>query len=132
MTYIALRPAVPADAEFCYQLHQALGAYIIAIPRLGPVALRADNWHFCESCPGGVEPKPVHPNRRQRTDAGAWHKQNVRRVGRSVRVVPIPPELIIVPWRKNRPLGFAPAGHSGQGPRSAPHRAGRAANYIHT
>lgn len=32
MTAIALRPAVPADTEFCYQLHKAaMGDYITAI-----------------------------------------------------------------------------------------------------
>ena len=32
MTSIALRPATPADSEFCYQLHQAaMGDYIAAI-----------------------------------------------------------------------------------------------------
>jgi GNAT superfamily N-acetyltransferase len=32
MTSISLRPAVPADAEFCYQLHKAaMGDYITAI-----------------------------------------------------------------------------------------------------
>lgn len=32
MTSISLRPAVPADAEFCYQLHKAaMGEYISAI-----------------------------------------------------------------------------------------------------
>jgi ribosomal protein S18 acetylase RimI-like enzyme len=32
MTTVALRPATPADSEFCYQLHQAaMGAYITAI-----------------------------------------------------------------------------------------------------
>lgn len=32
MTSISLRPAVPADAEFCYQLHKAaMGEYIAAI-----------------------------------------------------------------------------------------------------
>jgi ribosomal protein S18 acetylase RimI-like enzyme len=31
MTFIVLRPAVPADAEFCYQLHKAaMGDYIAA------------------------------------------------------------------------------------------------------
>jgi ribosomal protein S18 acetylase RimI-like enzyme len=32
MTAIALRPATPADSEFCYQLHKAaMGGYITAI-----------------------------------------------------------------------------------------------------
>jgi ribosomal protein S18 acetylase RimI-like enzyme len=32
MTAIALRPATPADSEFCYQLHKAaMGSYITAI-----------------------------------------------------------------------------------------------------
>ena len=32
MTYIVLRPAAPADSEFCYQLHKAaMGDYVTAI-----------------------------------------------------------------------------------------------------
>ena len=32
MTVIALRPATPADGEFCYRLHKAaMGGYITAI-----------------------------------------------------------------------------------------------------
>jgi ribosomal protein S18 acetylase RimI-like enzyme len=32
MTHVALRPATPADSEFCYQLHKAaMGGYIAAI-----------------------------------------------------------------------------------------------------
>ena len=32
MTSVALRPATPADSEFCYQLHKAaMGSYITAI-----------------------------------------------------------------------------------------------------
>jgi hypothetical protein len=32
MTPVALRPATPADREFCYQLHKAaMGEYVTAI-----------------------------------------------------------------------------------------------------
>jgi len=54
MTSVALRPATPADSEFCYQLHKAaMGSYITAI------------WGWDEQVQRGFHTRAFSPGRWQ-------------------------------------------------------------------
>jgi ribosomal protein S18 acetylase RimI-like enzyme len=54
MTSVALRPATPADSEFCYQLHKAaMGGYITAI------------WGWDEQVQQGFHARAFNPGRWQ-------------------------------------------------------------------
>jgi ribosomal protein S18 acetylase RimI-like enzyme len=54
MTSVALRPATPADSEFCYQLHKAaMGGYITAI------------WGWDEQVQRGFHARAFNPGRWQ-------------------------------------------------------------------
>jgi ribosomal protein S18 acetylase RimI-like enzyme len=54
MTSVALRPAVPADSEFCYQLHRAaMGEYVTAI------------WGWDEQVQRGFHARAFNPGRWQ-------------------------------------------------------------------
>jgi ribosomal protein S18 acetylase RimI-like enzyme len=61
MTSVALRPAIPADSQFCYQLHKAaMGDYITAI------------WGWDEQVQQGFHTRAFNPGRWQIiTDDGA-------------------------------------------------------------
>ena len=59
MTSVALRPATPADSEFCYQLHKAaMGGYITAI------------WGWDEEVQQGFHARAFNPGRWQIITAG--------------------------------------------------------------
>jgi len=59
MTFVALRPATPADSEFCYQLHKAaMGGYITAI------------WGWDEQVQQGFHARAFNPGRWQIITAG--------------------------------------------------------------
>jgi ribosomal protein S18 acetylase RimI-like enzyme len=59
MTPVALRPATPADSEFCYQLHKAaMGGYITAI------------WGWDEQVQRGFHTRAFNPGRWQIITAG--------------------------------------------------------------
>jgi ribosomal protein S18 acetylase RimI-like enzyme len=59
MTSVALRPATPADSEFCYQLHKAaMGDYITAI------------WGWDEQVQRGFHARAFNPGRWQIITAG--------------------------------------------------------------
>ena len=59
MTSVALRPATPADSEFCYQLHKAaMGDYITAI------------WGWDEQVQQGFHARAFNPGRWQIITAG--------------------------------------------------------------
>jgi len=59
MTSVALRPATPADSEFCYQLHKAaMGDYITAI------------WGWDEQRQRGFQARSFNPGRWQIITAG--------------------------------------------------------------
>jgi len=59
MTSVALRPATPADSEFCYQLHKAaMGDYITAI------------WGWDEQVQQGFHARGFNPGRWQIITAG--------------------------------------------------------------
>jgi len=59
MTSVALRPATPADSEFCYQLHKAaMGGYITAI------------WGWDEQRQRGFQARSFNPGRWQIITAG--------------------------------------------------------------
>ena len=59
MTSVALRPATPADSEFCYQLHKAaMGGYITAI------------WGWDEQRQRGFQARSFNPARWQIITAG--------------------------------------------------------------
>jgi ribosomal protein S18 acetylase RimI-like enzyme len=59
MTSVALRPATPADSEFCYQLHKAaMGGYITAI------------WGWDEQVQRGFHTRTFNPGRWQIITAG--------------------------------------------------------------
>ena len=54
MTSVALRPATPADSEFCYQLHKAaMGGYVTAI------------WGWDEQAQRGFHARAFNPGRWQ-------------------------------------------------------------------
>jgi ribosomal protein S18 acetylase RimI-like enzyme len=54
MTSVALRPAAPADSEFCYQLHKAaMGEYVTAI------------WGWDEQAQRGFHARAFNPGRWQ-------------------------------------------------------------------
>jgi ribosomal protein S18 acetylase RimI-like enzyme len=59
MTTIGLRPATPADSEFCYQLHKAaMGGYVAAI------------WGWDEQVQRGFHDRAFNPGRWQIITAG--------------------------------------------------------------
>ena len=59
MTSVALRPATPADSEFCYQLHKAaMGGYVSAI------------WGWDEQVQRGFHARAFNPGRWQIITAG--------------------------------------------------------------
>jgi ribosomal protein S18 acetylase RimI-like enzyme len=54
VTSVALRPAAPADSEFCYQLHKAaMGGYVIAV------------WGWDEQVQRGFHNRAFNPGRWQ-------------------------------------------------------------------
>ncbi len=70
MTAVALRPATPADSEFCYQLHKAaMGDYVTAI------------WGWDEQVQRGFHARAFNPGRWQiitadGADAGMLHVEH--------------------------------------------------------
>jgi ribosomal protein S18 acetylase RimI-like enzyme len=59
MTAVALRPATPADSEFCYQLHKAaMGDYVTAV------------WGWDEQVQRGFHDRAFDPGRWQIITAG--------------------------------------------------------------